>query len=590
MGRLWRFTFYTKIQLSLLIFILLPLAFVSTVSYIVIKNVVVGKVQSSRQNVVDVIAGDLNKNAEDIIYASNLFGNNASSTFGDLKAFKDVSRLSSSKEYALYMELSELLDLAFSKTTGLNSQVFFINNSHMAIYGTSSELSNDYLQKWLARNLDPEWLRQLNPNRINWISVSDLELSTSTANKESYEFAVRKIVDFGSGEVLGTLFVGIPHEYFKQLFAGVGSGQLQLFNEQEQLIYGYPNAGTPANDASQMEVRSDVSKTGWHLVYRSASAEVTGEISRIFHLYSVLLAVCILAFFIISVWIARSLHRPLNKLRRTAEQFGRGNRHIRFPAKGKDEVAVLGSAFNHMLDQIDQLFGEIEQEQEEKRIIELQALFSQIRPHFLLNTLNSIKCNLVLSGDEIHSRQIDSLMSMLRAYMRVNELSTLEQECKLLRDYTDIMKMRNEMRLELIIDLPEEERMFKVPRLILQPLVENAIVHGFVDPPVDPQIRIAIRNTGDHMRIEVADNGTGMPERELAELQASFDEAAEPGASNRRIGLNNVYRRLKLTYGHEVAIRITARQGYGTAVVMAIPSGALLEQEEGALHVQSHDR
>ncbi|NOU85994.1 HAMP domain-containing protein [Paenibacillus sp. LMG 31460] len=571
MNWLMRFSFYRKTQLSFSILILLPLVFVSILSYFLIKGVVIDKVHASNQNVVDVISSDLNKNVEDIIYASYLFSNKGSSLFSDLLAFKDVQKLNNSKDYFTNKRISEFLDMSFSKTSGLNAQVFFVNKSHYVIYATNNSLDYPDLTRWLSEVNNTELNKNVGPIPIRWMEVDHLKQSYSSET-ESYYFAVKVISDPDNGDILGTLYVGIPHEYFARTFARGGTGQFQLYTTEGELIYQYPKEAALPERKHELEVQNNIPKVGWKLVYKFSSQEITAEISRMFSIYAIILSMCILSFLIISVFIAKTLHTPLNKLRKTAEQFGNGNRLVRFPVSGKDEVAVLGLAFNRMLDQINLLIAEVEQEQEEKRIIELDALFSQIRPHFLLNTLNSIKCNLATEGDSINSRQIDALMSLLRAYMRVNEPCYLKQECKLLVDYVEIMQMRNDMRLQLHIDLSEELEDMEVPRLVLQPLVENAIVHGFSEIPEHASIWVSAEQSDGECLIEVKDNGTGMNETEMKELlKRVLQSKTEPQASNQRIGLANVYNRLRLTYGTKVNMDIRSNEFGGLSIILHFP-------------------
>ncbi|MFB9326536.1 sensor histidine kinase [Paenibacillus aurantiacus] len=565
---LLKFSFYRRIQISLIVFILLPLAFVSVASYYLIKDVVVEKVNASNQNMVNVMASDLDKNVEDMIYASNLFGASDSNTLEDLIAFKEVSNLSSSKDYFTYRRIAEFMDLAYSKTSGLNAQVFFVNNSHFVIYAANNVLDYPALNHWLREQKEPA-----TSNRMRWEKAEEL-LQISGKRTETYYFAVKSIRTPDNGAKLGTLYVGIPSEYFERTFAKGGEGLFQLIATDGHPLFEYPKGAVLSELAHAKEVQAKVGRPGWKLIYRFDSKAITAEISQVYRFYAITLSACIAAFLVISVFIARTLHRPLQKLRRTAEQFGGGNRLLRFPVRGKDEVAVLGTAFNHMLDQINRLIAEVEQEQEEKREIELHALFSQIRPHFLLNTLNSIKCNLVLEGDPVNSRQIDALMSLLRAYMRVNEPCTLRQECKLLQDYAAIMQMRSDMPIALHVELDETLAEMEVPRLMLQPLVENAIVHGFEDGREDAAIWLGVRREDGDCVIAVSDNGRGMSETDLERLRRTLHAGNEPQASDKRIGLANVWSRIKLTYGQASSLAIgRSRQG-GMAFTITIPGGA----------------
>lgn len=571
MDWLLRFSFYTRTQISLFIFILLPLAIVSLLSYYLIKEVVIDKFHASNRSVVEVISSDLDKNVEDIIYASNLFASADSSSIGDLLAFKDVGSIDSSKDYFIYKRLSESMNLAFSKTSGLNAQVFFVNNSGFVVYAANNVLDFPALKGWMNGVLSGMAKDESLGGRVRWVKADSLKLYSS-GETQGFYYAIKTIRDPSMKKKVGTLFVGVPVEYFEKLLSkDGGEGEFELLSEDGKTIYRYPARTESQAAGDWMEIREAVAKPGWELVYRYSSKAITAEISRMFRVYALILSLCVLAFLLISVLIARTLHRPLGKLRRTAERFGEGDRMLRFPVRGRDEVAVLGSAFNRMLDRINQLIVDVEQEQEEKRAIELQALFSQIRPHFLLNTLNSIKCNLATDGDAVNSKQIDALMSLLRAYMRVNENCTLAQECKLLGDYVEIMQMRSEIPVRLHVHIDESLESLEVPRLLLQPLVENAIVHGFAELPDDAAIWVRATEDGGYCRIEIEDNGAGMGREEREALARSAASDAEPQASNRRIGLANVYSRLRLTYGAGVSMDIAGNETGGVSVILRFP-------------------
>jgi two-component system sensor histidine kinase YesM len=577
MNWLMRFSFHRKTQLSFAIFILVPLTLVTIISYTLIKGVVIDKVRTSNQSVINVISSDLSKNIEDIIYASYLFSNKDSSFYNELFAFKDVQRLNSSTEFFTQKRISEYLDMAFSKTSGLSTQVFFVNKGNFITYAGNNSLDYEYLKRWLSQ-IKSEELDHTNLSPLIWLKGENLQ-QIYASSEESFYFAVKVIRDVSNGEMIGTLFVGIPTDYFERMFARSGSGQFQLLTSEGELIEQYPKEQLQMDSRHELEVQTTIARAGWKLIYQISSEKITAEISKVFGIYTFILSLCILAFLMISIFIARTLHNPLNRLRKTAERFGNGNRQLRFQVSGKDEVAVLGNAFNHMLDQINLLIEEVEQEQEEKRMIELEALFSQIRPHFLLNTLNSIKCNLVTEGDSVNSRQIDALMSLLRAYMHVNEKCTLKQECKLLSDYLEIMQMRNEMQVCLRIQLDEVLENMEVPRLCLQPLVENAIVHAFANESGQATIWVSAQRNGSLCLIEVKDNGEGMKETEMEELlERVLHSTIEPQAPNQRIGLANVYKRLRLTFGHDLSMDIHSNEYGGTSVIFTFNLLGMLER------------
>ncbi|HLR74457.1 MAG TPA: sensor histidine kinase [Virgibacillus sp.] len=572
MKRLFKSSFYKRIQLSLFVFILLPLAFASIFSYMLIKDVVIEKAENSSQGVVNIIADDLNKNIEDIIYASNIIGNPGTSTFEELRQFKDVSELSSYENYQRYKRISDSLSLDYSKTAGLDSKVFFVNKKGFIING----LNNIFTPEALADIVDMEWINHLQPNKLYWQEAEGLETKFAE-QEESYYFAVRVFNDSTSKEKIGAVFIGIPYDYFKDLFATSESGTFLLYDDKDQLIYRYPADDPALVDDEYFEVHAHVGASDWQVIYRSSVSNITEEISQMFSFYAIVIMACVLVFLIISIFISRSLYRPLNQLGIVAKQFGNENFDIRFPVSGDDEIATLGTAFNNMLDQIKRLFTRVKQKQEEKRLIELQALFAQIQPHFLINTLNSIKYNLILDGDTEHSEKINSLMRLLRANMQVDELTTLEHECKLLVDYNEIMQIRNDRTVDLVIDLPKEIETFQVPRLLLQPLVENAIVHGFEEEVSNPSIYIQIQNDKGKIIIEIVDNGKGMTDEQLKRINASLDEPLEitedlnADHSQHRVGLRNVSQRLKMTYGSESRLSIKDNDQLGVTIRVEIP-------------------
>ncbi|GAA0394094.1 cache domain-containing sensor histidine kinase [Paenibacillus motobuensis] len=559
---MFKLTYYRRIQLSFLVLIFIPLIVVSTVSFLLIRSSMVEKLQLSNENFLNVMTDEMNKTVDDVTFASHFIVNDAN-VRANLKSFADTKRINNYNDYVLFTQIQDLFNLINTKPLNNNIRMYLVNRQHFVISsGTENLTGVNASVTQLMKRVD---LKE--PEKLQWLGMAD-----SGLGNRSYYIA-RVIYDSREKQYVSVLLVSIAESYFSKLLSPVEFGKVALFDSSGELISGNPELSLD-NLESNNNVRTfrDISKSSWKLVYEASEKEWSGQISRTFYTGLIVVILLFLVFLMTSMVIAKRLHSPIHKLQRVVRQFGLGNLDVRLDVKGRDDIAELGRTLNTMLDQLQQLIHDIEQEQEQKRVMELEALFMQIRPHFLINTLNSIKCSLILQQDKLHSGIIDSLMSLLRAYLKVNEPTTLEEECKLLAHYVDIMKIRSEIPLKLEIDLEPKTKELIVPKLILQPLVENAIVHGFVDHP-SPTIRVSSRYDAGGVMIEIEDNGSGIEEETLGMLNRRLMFNDEEDGSYQRVGLINVVQRLRLTFGEEATMTISNLQQGGTSVSLYLPLG-----------------
>ncbi|WNR46081.1 cache domain-containing sensor histidine kinase [Paenibacillus roseipurpureus] len=567
-----QFTFYRRIQISFLFLILLPTLAASLVNYYNTRDTVREKIGISNEALLSVMARDISQVIDNMTYATNLYTQDPAA-IKQIRSFAGISRIISSTDYESYKEMKEWFSFISAKTQNANIFMFLVNTHGFIvqandIYSGGNPSTVEAQAALLQRMVDPEratilqWLGPLPGN------------DSFTANDYFIARVIRDPIDYS---LLGILYIAMPERYFSKLFEQATVGSLALFDANGRLIAGNPRiAYTPAATGSHA-IRNEISigKADWKLVLETDDSTVTGEISRTFYVSVILIVPFFLLFFVISIVLARRLHRPIRNLQQGVRQFGDGNRQLRFEARGNDEIADLGRTLNQMLDQIHTLITDIETEQEQKRVLELQALFSQIRPHFLLNTLNSIKYSLVLEDDIKHSQKIDSLMSLLRAYLKFNEPSTLRSECKLLQHYVDIMQIRNDLEINYIAELEPDTEAFELPRLLLQPIVENAIVHGFQEDTRTPSLWVRAQITRQRqLVIVVKDNGVGCERFKLLEINELLAKAGtdqEDESSYRRIGIMNVMKRLRMTYGSDAEIQLVSNEYGGVSVILTIP-------------------
>lgn len=559
----FKMTYYRRIKLSFLLFIFLPIIAVSVISFVLIKETMVEKLQLTNANFLNVMIEEIGNTIDDVTFASHFIVNDTSfRTY--LNKFADTEQIRTYDDYTIFRQIEDGFGLIASKPLNNNIHMYLVNREHFIIPSDKTDLKsvNDNLNH-LFEKVD------LNkPETLQWLGMV-----TDDSGEEGTYYIARVIRDSHEKEFISVLLIGISNSYFEGLLNRVEFGKVALFDAEGNRIAGSTEL-LPHSSASNSKLRSGATldKTDWNLVYEASEEEFMGQISRTFYAGIAGVFLFFVIFSISSIFIAKRIHRPIQKLQRVVRQFGMGNLDVRLEVKGKDDIAELGHTLNTMLDQLQRLVSDIEQEQEQKRVMELEALFMQIRPHFLINTLNSIKCRLILRKDYLHSGIIDSLMSLLRAYLKVNEPISLQEECRLLGNYIDIMKIRSEIPLELEVYFEAGLDQLIIPKLILQPLIENAIIHGLVDNP-NAKISVHARREDHCIIIEIEDNGSGMEKEQITELNHQLQpDDTEQYSSYNRVGLINVIQRLRLTFGPNATLELCQNAEGGVTVVLHIPA------------------
>ncbi|RAP77644.1 sensor histidine kinase [Paenibacillus montanisoli] len=275
------------------------------------------------------------------------------------------------------------------------------------------------------------------------------------------------------------------------------------------------------------------------------------------------------------------LSKRMLRLSKQIAKVATGNLDIALEIDGNDEIGQLSRQFNAMVVSINELIGEVQESNRQKvqiqsrqNEIKFKMMASQINPHFLFNALESIRMKAHLKGEKEISNVVRLLGKMMRKNLEAgNRTVPLRNEIDMVRCYLDIQKFRYEDRLnyELLID-PTAEQELILP-LIIQPLVENAVIHGLENREEGGLVRIKAVLLEGMIHVEVIDNGEGMSREKLKELDRTFQEHEDGEREGNRIGLNNVHMRLKLLYGADYGLEIWSEPGIGTRVQFTIPIG-----------------
>ena len=296
-------------------------------------------------------------------------------------------------------------------------------------------------------------------------------------------------------------------------------------------------------------------------------------------LQSSILIVCVVGILttIISNFTQRSVVQPVRKLCEASKLVAKGDFTVRSDVESKDEIAVLADNFNDMTVEIGRLVERIKEEQANIRNMESKLLQAQINPHFLYNTLDTI----VWLAESGRDEEVVKMTSYLSEFFRTTlskgkDYITLEEEKRHVESYLQIQQFRYQDIMDYRIEMDEEIMDYTVPKLTLQPLVENALYHGIKKKRGGGTILIEGKLEGNKILLKVIDNGKGMTEQELARLRRYIAGCEDGGKQG--FGLGNVNQRIHRYYGEEYGIFFESEENRGTEAVIIIPA-KIIEQK-----------
>ncbi|GGH23924.1 sensor histidine kinase [Paenibacillus segetis] len=418
-------------------------------------------------------------------------------------------------------------------------------------------------------------------NLFKWQYRWVVSLSKTIMYHENSEVKVGVLVidvNFRTIDQLGQK-VSLGKKGYVYIIDAVGN---MVYHPQQQLIYAglkYENLESVLNykygsylDYADGEQRiitiRTVNPTGWKIVGVAYADEFLTTRRELSDFIIWFLIIVIIAVLIVNIYISAKISQPIRKLERSAYMVEKGNFQTNVYVSGAYEVEQLSKRFNLMLRRIRELMDQIIQEQEAKRKSELDVLQSQINPHFLYNTLNSVTRLAELGRSEEVVTTITSLSRFFRISLSSgSHIITVQAELEHVRHYLIIQTIRFKNKFDYEIICEDEVLECLTLKLILQPLVENAIHHGIENSPEKGFIGIYVSAEDDKLIIRIKDNGVGMSEEKLKKIFSSVSKSG--GGSG--VGVRNVQERISLYYGKTFGLQFESEQEEGTTVTITIP-------------------
>jgi two-component system sensor histidine kinase YesM len=296
---------------------------------------------------------------------------------------------------------------------------------------------------------------------------------------------------------------------------------------------------------------------------------VLGSLKETQIYYLGILLVSLFPAAVLAVYLARLIYRPVQKLTNTVKQVAEGELDIRAEVAAKDEIGTLSVEFNQMLDHIEALIKQLIAEEKLKQDAELEALQYQVTPHFMYNTLNSIKYAALIKGEKELAGLIENFVELLQASIsKKGAFLQVTDEVYILQNYVRLQEFRSNATIHMKCDIAEEAQRCLIPRLLLQPLAENSLLHG-IDLKEDRGVlEVNARVKEDMLYLEVADNGRGISQQKIVELMNSQVKNTKGFSA---IGVPNVRERLRLYYGKQAGMEFIS-SSQGTRVIIHLPA------------------
>lgn len=576
--------FFRVASIVLISFLLVSLS-ISTITINISKNTLVDTFSKSNYKVLTQITNNLIGFNDKIITIMNAIDN-----IPDYERYFTENELTPQANYKTLYNMVTNLDKMISPkdfdditvlAVGINGNSYIYKNGDRLIPTTSELLNNDITKNALI-NKNMVYYQYLNSG------------FTKYSQHSSCLVTIKVLCNKLTKEPYGLVYVVIKQSTLNKYydyFAGNGNSIAIIAPDGTVVSSNIPTIigvkNTPLYDISENILNnnlkylnttlesSDVTILAKHLP--TYNFNIVGTIDKnivlneMYNTSDIMTTSILIAFIFIVIifFIIRRTTKPISTLANTMPKIINGDFNNHIPVEGSFEVRELSSAFNYMLDGLNKYVHAQIKMQKEKRKAEIRALQMQINPHFIYNTLSSIKWLIWQGKIEKSIETIDAFISLLRnTISNKNEMITILEEINNLKNYVLINHIRygDNINVNFFV-LPNCED-YIIPKLILQPFIENAFFHGFADKS-NGSIHVFINEQNNNLVCEIIDNGVGIKNEDMRKILRQSAENHEHFTS---IGINNVNDRIKLLYGDEYGVTITSEENKGTNVRVVIPA------------------
>ena len=462
----------------------------------------------------------------------------------------------------------------------------------MAIYGLDGRTCTYGITTPYDEVADTEWFESIKNGEKDVVYLTPRAYTEKQPSpKNSYVFSIVRPVFYGS-RIVGVIKADIKSSLLETIFdiREMKGYSLYVFDrDTKETVYSPEETNflnvsdfcdsIPEGDGTFTKRQGGVT---WLVVYTTSEVapwQIVGVVQQstvlagflqVRNQMTVMVILFVIVFALIAFVVSYYLTKDLRKLTGAVEKIGDDCLELPISIKRRDEVGILYQQIRTMLERIRDLITNIRKVEEEKRISEIEMLSIQINPHFLYNTLQAISTEALLNDQMKIHRMITSLASNLRYTIKGSVLVPLSAEMEYVKNYIFLQKMRNEDLFEFHADIDEAAKNCMIPKISIQTLIENSIIHGRNQNDFRIHITLTVKKQADTIVITEEDDGCGIPEDQLEAIQHSFEIQKTTGQDG--IGLANLYNRLQILYEKPTNFKIASKEGAYTRITLVLPA------------------
>ena len=464
----------------------------------------------------------------------------------------------------------------------MKTLVALISNSGFQVTSCYLKRTNGSEEFWTNGSITISEFRNSDINSVLQSESENLNLNRGIAIWRRMEdmpesvYIIKNIIDDVTIEKQAVLCIQIDNTFFKSL-QNTENMSVLIHDEKGNVLY-YSDELEPVIDEILMGRNSDfitmntkITKKNWSMTGLISKQQVLDTLHRLLLIMGMIEVIfCIISFWI-AKYVSENMTSNISALIESMRQLEQGSQADMIQAKTTDETAYLVEVFNHLNQKLQETIELLTVNRTQKERAEYNALIAQLNPHFLYNALESVSAMAKLNQQGEIVEAVDNLAKLLRVCLSGNEAEiTLDKEFDYIRQYLSLERLITGGHIDWDIECEEKLYCCRVPKLILQPLVENSIVHGFDTCTEEAMIVIMVRTDKDNLVIEVSDNGAGMSQKYADEIIAG-EEVKKSEHDRRHIGIKSIQQRITYLYGEQYGVQIQAQEEAGTTVKLTMP-------------------